>query len=105
MLTEASEAPQRIVSKESKKSVCRRQSRLPGRQTTIAKCFRRQLDNRHWRVGDLWVNYRTWLKQRLDIDRWFIVNLTDQVKPYTREMEHFAWVGAADQDRLATGYW
>jgi hypothetical protein len=70
-----------------------------------AKRFRRQLTNRRWSVRHLWANYLTWLKRRLDIDRLFIVDLTDLAKPYARKMEYLAWVRDADQDGLVTGYW
>jgi len=73
--------------------------------TAIAKRFRRQLANRRSYLEQLWSNYLSLVRRRLDMDSLFIVDLSDLAKPYAKKMENLAWVRDGDKDCLVPGYW
>jgi len=75
------------------------------RLTAIAKRFRRQLANRRSSLEQLWSNYLSLVRRRLDIDSLFIVDLSDLAKPYAKKMENLAFVRDGDKDCLVPGYW
>lgn len=77
----------------------------PGRLTAIAKRFRRQLADSKSYLKQLWSNYLSLVRRRLEIDSLFIVDLTDLAKPYARKMEYLAFVRDGDKDCLVSGYW
>jgi hypothetical protein len=77
----------------------------PGRLTAIAKRFRRQLADSKSYLKQLWSNYLSLVRRRLDIDSLFIVDLTDLAKPYAKKMQYLAYVRDGDKDCLVPGYW
>lgn len=77
----------------------------PGRLTAIAKRFRRQLADSKSYLKQLWSNYLSLVRRRLDIDSIFIVDLTDLAKPYAKKMENLALVRDGDKGTLVSGYW
>ena len=82
-------------------------SKVPclGRLTAIAKRFRRQLADSKSYLKQLWSNYPSLVRRRLDIDSLFIVDLSDLAKPYAKKMENLALVRDGDKGCLVTGYW
>jgi len=82
-------------------------SKVPclGRLTAIAKRFRRQLADGKSYLKQLWSNYPSLVRRRLDIDSLFIVDLSDLAKPYAKKMENLALVRDGDKGCLVTGYW
>jgi hypothetical protein len=77
----------------------------PGRLTAIAKRFRRQLADSKSYLKQLWSNYLSLVRRRLDIDSLFIVDLTDLAKPYAKKLQYLAYVRDGDKDCLVPGYW
>lgn len=77
----------------------------PGRLTAIAKRFRRQLADSKSYLKQLWSNYLSIVRRRLDMDSIFIVDLSDLAKPYAKKMENIATVRDGDKGCLVTGYW
>jgi hypothetical protein len=77
----------------------------PSRLTAIAKRFRRQLADRRALPKQLWFNYLALAGRKLQVDRLFIVDLTDLAKPYAKKMENLALVRDGDKGGLVNGYW
>jgi hypothetical protein len=56
-------------------------------------------------LKQLWSNYLSLVRRRLDIDSLFIVDLTDLAKPYAKKLQYLAYVRDGDKDCLVPGYW
>lgn len=77
----------------------------PAKLTAIAKRLRRQLSDSRGFIKQLWFNYLSLVRRRLDVDSLFIVDLSDIAKPYAKKMENIALVRDGDKGCLVTGYW
>jgi hypothetical protein len=73
-----------------------------GRLTAIAKRLRRQLADGKSYIKQLWYNYLSLLRRRLDADSLFILDLSDLAKPYAMKMENLAVVHDGVQACLVT---